>query len=172
MNVNSANVIYNLRKTYERFGKSYDFLLQEYSPVIYDIQAKVYIEHSKNIKGLVLLDGCNVNFSTAQLTQLFMQHGICTIIIACLTPTERERTIRGTGDAEKCIRFENYSILRYFEDFFLWLKTMRNDKRRQNEKLIVCNFTQYNDIKLLLDKNKKYFYIVKDLAYLQNICNY
>lgn len=169
-------VIEEIKKTYDNFRKSYEFLLREYSSVIFDITEKLYMEHPKSIKGLILLDGCNVNFTSTQLTQLFLRNGICCVLIACLYPEEREKAIHFTGDMQKCTKFENYSVLRYFRNFFTWLRrNMRNDKNKKKQtnvdKIIICNFTQYRRVKEFLESRFSDFYIVNDLAHLHRVCN-
>lgn len=171
MNINSVMLIEEIRNTYKRFGKCYDFLLREYSSIISDVTENLYIEHPKMLKGVILLDGCNVNFTSTQLTQLFIQNGICCILVVCLDPSERAETIQSTGDANKCIEFENYSVIRYFSTLLNWLRNIKRDKRRNNgDKIIVCNFTQYRDLRYWFNMHKNEFCIVYDLEQLNKIC--
>lgn len=168
--MDSATLYEQLQITYKQFGQSYENVLAEYYSKQMDVMKHLYVEQSRFVKGIILIDG-TFEIGLEQLTELFTTYSTCFAVCVCLMPEERKQI--SSKDMTKVIHFENLSIMRYLSHFFNWLinvipiNTVQNN-RSDEERIVVYNNTLYTNVKYWLREHGNLFHLVFTVEHLQN----
>lgn len=151
--IDSKTLYSQLEKTYEKFGYTYEYVLNEYYAEQKDIIKQLYVNSSKPIKGIIFVDG-TYKIGNDLLTELFNKYSTCFVLCVCLMPAERHKISQ--YNVNKSIYFENLSIMRYMDFFFKWLSSSFSSTAKKlyvNDQIVIYNNTLYYCLKNWLREN-------------------